>query len=191
MKRNYTTANSGRPQTVTLRKKVKKTGSKMRPRSDISCTELGGICQPNRFICQGRYLADRCSGAKPRQCCTPGTVTQVITVDTDWYSSLEGQMRTMWFLCSSILQVWSKLFYLFWILFYWTFSHLVSHMKLNPQTQERKILRKQKWFSHLPLSSSIDLTNGDLKSHDNMSLWQCSCINVWHTTDIKVSIHDI
>ncbi|XP_030292990.1 leukocyte cell-derived chemotaxin-2 [Sparus aurata] len=78
VKRNYTTANSGRPQTVTLRKKVKKTGSKMRPRSDISCTELGGICQPNRFICQGRYLADRCSGAKPRQCCTPAAAWSVL-----------------------------------------------------------------------------------------------------------------
>ncbi|XP_070773725.1 leukocyte cell-derived chemotaxin-2-like [Enoplosus armatus] len=43
----------------------------MGPKSDISCTKLGGICQPDRYICQGRYLKDKCSGAKTRQCCMP------------------------------------------------------------------------------------------------------------------------
>ncbi|XP_074468325.1 leukocyte cell-derived chemotaxin-2 [Sebastes fasciatus] len=74
VKRNHTTANDGRPKAVAPRKKVKKTGSKRvstGPRSDVSCTRLGGICQPNRYICQGQYLKDKCSGAKTRQCCMP------------------------------------------------------------------------------------------------------------------------
>ncbi|XP_078028694.1 leukocyte cell-derived chemotaxin-2 [Epinephelus lanceolatus] len=74
VKRNYTTENDRRPKAVAPRKKVKKTGSKrvtMGPRSDIGCTRLGGICQPNRYICGGRYLKDKCSGAKMRQCCMP------------------------------------------------------------------------------------------------------------------------
>lgn len=41
---------------------------------DISCTRLGGICQPVRYICQDRYLKDKCSGAKTRQCCMPGMI---------------------------------------------------------------------------------------------------------------------
>ncbi|XP_069001653.1 leukocyte cell-derived chemotaxin-2-like isoform X1 [Embiotoca jacksoni] len=70
VKRNYTTANDKRPKTLTPRKKVKKTGRvSVGPRSDIGCTRLGGICQPNRYICQGRYLKDKCSGSKTRQCC--------------------------------------------------------------------------------------------------------------------------
>ncbi|XP_054482326.1 myeloid protein 1-like [Anoplopoma fimbria] len=36
----------------------------MRPKSDISCSRLGGLCQANRYICQGRYLKDKCSGDK-------------------------------------------------------------------------------------------------------------------------------
>ncbi|XP_076607130.1 leukocyte cell-derived chemotaxin-2 [Chaetodon auriga] len=43
----------------------------MGPRGDVSCTKLGGICQSNRYICQGQYLKDKCSGAKTRQCCMP------------------------------------------------------------------------------------------------------------------------
>ncbi len=75
VKRNYTTANDRRPKAVTPRQNVKKTGSKrasMGPRSDSSCIKLGGICQPKRYICQGRYLKDKCSGAKTRRCCMPG-----------------------------------------------------------------------------------------------------------------------
>ncbi|KAE8287597.1 hypothetical protein D5F01_LYC13646 [Larimichthys crocea] len=74
VRRNDTTANDGKPKAITPRKKVKKTGSKkasVGSRSDISCTKLGGICQPSRYICQGRYLKDKCSGAKTRQCCMP------------------------------------------------------------------------------------------------------------------------
>lgn len=80
VRRNDTTANDGKPKAITPRKKVKKTGSKkasVGSRSDISCTKLGGICQPSRYICQGRYLKDKCSGAKTRQCCMPGIVTQL------------------------------------------------------------------------------------------------------------------
>ncbi|XP_067348819.1 leukocyte cell-derived chemotaxin-2-like isoform X1 [Channa argus] len=71
-KRNYTRAHDRI--LVTPRKKVKKTESKRissRPRSDISCIRLGGICQPKRYICQGRYLHDKCSGSKTRHCCMP------------------------------------------------------------------------------------------------------------------------
>ncbi|KAM6983336.1 leukocyte cell-derived chemotaxin-2 [Tautogolabrus adspersus] len=72
--RNYTEPDVRRPKPATQRKMAKKTGHQrvsMGPRSDISCTRLGGICQPHRYICQGRYLEDKCSGAKTRQCCTP------------------------------------------------------------------------------------------------------------------------
>lgn len=80
VKRNYTTENDRRPKAVTARKKIVKTGSKrasVRRRSDATCTKLGGICQPDRYICQGRYLKDKCLGAKTRQCCMPGMVTQL------------------------------------------------------------------------------------------------------------------
>ena len=172
VKRKYTTANSGRPKTVTVRKKVKKTGSKMQPRSDISCTELGGICQPNRYICRGRYLRDRCSRAKTRQCCTPGTVTQVTTVDAE-------ALRIKWEQCDFSAEPFSKSdlndfllekkyfrrfsFLDFFLLNF--FSLDFTHEK-NPQTQEKKNtqqVRKKKWFSRH--SSSTDLPNGDLKSY--------------------------
>ncbi|CAN9501801.1 unnamed protein product [Ophioblennius macclurei] len=74
VKKNYVTANDRRPKAVTLRKKVTKAGDERVStglRGDTSCTRLGGICQPNRYICQGRYLTDKCSGAKTRQCCMP------------------------------------------------------------------------------------------------------------------------
>lgn len=74
VKRNYTTANDRGSKAVTPRRKVKKTGRKGAPtglRGDTSCTKLGGICQSKRYICQGRYLKDKCSGAKTRQCCMP------------------------------------------------------------------------------------------------------------------------
>lgn len=76
VKRNYTTTNDRRPKAGSPRK----TGSErvsMGPRSDVSCAKLGGICQPHRYICQGRYLKDKCSGAKTRQCCMPGIATQL------------------------------------------------------------------------------------------------------------------
>lgn len=76
VKGNFTSSNDRRPKAVTPGKKVK-SGSKrvfMGPRSDISCTRLGGICQPVRYICQDRYLKDKCSGAKTRQCCMPGMI---------------------------------------------------------------------------------------------------------------------
>ncbi|KAM8834974.1 uncharacterized protein ACB058_016423 [Synchiropus picturatus] len=43
----------------------------MGARHDTSCTRLGGICQATRFICQGRYLSDKCGGGKMRRCCLP------------------------------------------------------------------------------------------------------------------------
>ncbi|XP_073680563.1 leukocyte cell-derived chemotaxin-2-like [Garra rufa] len=42
-----------------------------KPRNDMQCTSIGGICQSNTYICQGRYLKDKCRGEKSRQCCTP------------------------------------------------------------------------------------------------------------------------
>lgn len=68
--RNEAKANDGRPGAVARRRKVKKAGS--RRTNDTGCTRLGGICQPNRFVCQGRYLRDKCSGPKTRLCCMPG-----------------------------------------------------------------------------------------------------------------------
>ncbi|KAM3869136.1 leukocyte cell-derived chemotaxin-2 [Diretmus argenteus] len=62
-------------------KKVKDTGSKragVRPSSDSRCTRLGGICQPKRYICQGRYLKDKCTGTKTRQCCMPAGAWSVL-----------------------------------------------------------------------------------------------------------------
>ncbi|KAI1903056.1 hypothetical protein AGOR_G00023260 [Albula goreensis] len=42
------------------------------PKNDAACASVGGICQRSTYICQGRYLKDKCSGPKTRQCCTPG-----------------------------------------------------------------------------------------------------------------------
>ncbi|XP_019728905.1 leukocyte cell-derived chemotaxin-2 [Hippocampus comes] len=67
--RNDAKADDGRPRAVARRRKVKKAGS--RRTNDTGCTRLGGICQPNRFVCQGRYLTDKCSGPKTRLCCMP------------------------------------------------------------------------------------------------------------------------
>ncbi|KAI2650947.1 Leukocyte cell-derived chemotaxin-2 [Labeo rohita] len=44
-----------------------------KPRNDMGCTSIGGICQRNTYICQGRYLKDKCRGEKSRWCCTPAT----------------------------------------------------------------------------------------------------------------------
>ncbi|XP_077403017.1 leukocyte cell-derived chemotaxin-2 [Vanacampus margaritifer] len=67
--RNGTRADDRRPEAVTRRRKVKK---RRRGRTnDSGCTRLGGICQLNRFVCQGRYLTDECSGPQTRLCCMP------------------------------------------------------------------------------------------------------------------------
>uniref|UniRef100_UPI0037E948F7 leukocyte cell-derived chemotaxin-2-like n=1 Tax=Semicossyphus pulcher TaxID=241346 RepID=UPI0037E948F7 len=74
VKRNYTAANVRKPKAGSHRKKVKQTGSQsvsMGPRSTIICTRLGDIYQLKRYICQGRYLKDKCSGVNKRQCCVP------------------------------------------------------------------------------------------------------------------------
>ncbi|XP_016151447.1 leukocyte cell-derived chemotaxin-2-like [Sinocyclocheilus grahami] len=42
-----------------------------KPRNDMGCTSIGGICQSYIYICQGRYLKDKCRGEISRQCCTP------------------------------------------------------------------------------------------------------------------------
>ena len=58
-------------------KKMKKTtggGPRHRkePRDDSACTRSRGICQASRYLCQGRYLRDKCAVARTRQCCVPG-----------------------------------------------------------------------------------------------------------------------
>ncbi|XP_049597580.1 uncharacterized protein [Syngnathus scovelli] len=59
-----------RPEAVTRRRKVKKARSGRT--NDAGCTRLGGICQLQRFVCQGRYLRDKCSGhGRTRLCCMP------------------------------------------------------------------------------------------------------------------------
>ncbi|XP_067280860.1 leukocyte cell-derived chemotaxin-2-like [Pseudorasbora parva] len=45
-----------------------------KPRNDMDCTSIGGICQHNTYICQGRYLQDKCRGEISRQCCAPVAV---------------------------------------------------------------------------------------------------------------------
>ncbi|CAB1416545.1 unnamed protein product [Pleuronectes platessa] len=67
VKTNDRTAHVGRSEVGTPGRKVEKKGSQrisLGPRSDISCTRVGGVCQPKRHICQGRHLRDECSGAK-------------------------------------------------------------------------------------------------------------------------------
>nr|XP_023659378.1 leukocyte cell-derived chemotaxin-2-like [Paramormyrops kingsleyae]XP_023659379.1 leukocyte cell-derived chemotaxin-2-like [Paramormyrops kingsleyae] len=39
---------------------------------DAACTSIGGICQLSRYICQGRYLRNKCAGPRVRRCCLPG-----------------------------------------------------------------------------------------------------------------------
>ncbi|XP_035289542.1 myeloid protein 1-like [Anguilla anguilla] len=41
-------------------------------RNDATCAGVGGICQRSTYLCQGRYLPDRCAGPRTRQCCVPG-----------------------------------------------------------------------------------------------------------------------
>lgn len=45
--------------------------------SEVSCTSLGRNCQPKRFICQGRYLDDKCSGGNA-WCCLPDGAWSVL-----------------------------------------------------------------------------------------------------------------
>lgn len=52
-----------------------------RPRNDMGCTSIGGICQHNTYICQGRYLKDKCRGEISRQCCTPGLILHYEILD--------------------------------------------------------------------------------------------------------------
>ena len=60
--------------TLVFRSKVTTGGghrARTEPRDDSACTRSRGICQASRYVCQGRYLRDRCSGGT-RQCCVPG-----------------------------------------------------------------------------------------------------------------------
>ncbi|KAJ8408787.1 hypothetical protein AAFF_G00246050 [Aldrovandia affinis] len=69
---------------VVLNKKVKKPASGRNGtevtsdkagrelRNDAACISVGGICQRSTYICQGRYLKNRCAGPKTRQCCVQG-----------------------------------------------------------------------------------------------------------------------
>ncbi|XP_062391608.1 uncharacterized protein LOC134079535 [Sardina pilchardus] len=41
------------------------------PRNDAGCAAVGGICQRNTYVCQGRYLKEKCAGSPGRQCCMP------------------------------------------------------------------------------------------------------------------------
>ncbi|XP_036378901.1 myeloid protein 1-like [Megalops cyprinoides] len=43
------------------------------PSNDATCTSVGGICQRKTYICQGRYLKDRCTGSGTRECCMSGS----------------------------------------------------------------------------------------------------------------------
>lgn len=79
IRRNQTTADDKRLKILPQKKKVKKAKNKAvssdersRTGSDVSCTSLGGICQPTRYICQGRYLNEKCSGDKIQCCLTDG-----------------------------------------------------------------------------------------------------------------------
>ncbi|XP_031428677.1 leukocyte cell-derived chemotaxin-2-like isoform X2 [Clupea harengus] len=42
------------------------------PRNDAGCAAIGGICQRNTYVCQGRYLKEKCAGSPGRHCCMPG-----------------------------------------------------------------------------------------------------------------------
>ncbi|XP_047463390.1 leukocyte cell-derived chemotaxin-2-like [Mugil cephalus] len=81
VRRNDTAANDGRAEAAAPRGKVKKTTRRRMltgPRSDHGCTGLGGICQSKRYICQGRYLKGKCSGAKSRRCCVQAGAWSVL-----------------------------------------------------------------------------------------------------------------
>ncbi|KAL4659736.1 hypothetical protein GN956_G104 [Arapaima gigas] len=39
--------------------------------NDVACTSMGGICQRKTYVCQGRYLEDKCRGPREHQCCMP------------------------------------------------------------------------------------------------------------------------
>ncbi|KAL2094314.1 hypothetical protein ACEWY4_009033 [Coilia grayii] len=59
----------------TVAKSQKKTTG---PRSDAGCTAVGGICQRNTYVCQGRYLKEKCAGSPGRQCCMPAGAWDVL-----------------------------------------------------------------------------------------------------------------
>ncbi len=57
-----------------------------KPRNDMDCSSIGGICQSNIYICQGRYLKDKCRGEKSRQCCAPGLILHFLTrCNVHWF----------------------------------------------------------------------------------------------------------
>ncbi|KAJ7997193.1 hypothetical protein DPEC_G00226410 [Dallia pectoralis] len=63
------------------RNKDKETLSSKRgtvPRKDVGCASIGGICQRSSYICQGRYLKDKCTGPETHQCCLPAGAWSVL-----------------------------------------------------------------------------------------------------------------
>ncbi|XP_056141476.1 leukocyte cell-derived chemotaxin-2-like [Lampris incognitus] len=81
VRRNHTTADDGKTRASTSSKSAKGGGSKRSgagPRADSGCIRLGGICQPRRYVCQGHYLKDQCSGASTRQCCMPAGAWSIL-----------------------------------------------------------------------------------------------------------------
>ena len=81
--RNRTAGNDKRSKTLSLKPKPKGGGRGPKrgegPQNDLGCTDMGGICQPSRYICQGHDIKNKCAGAKTRQCCMPGDRTHTHT----------------------------------------------------------------------------------------------------------------
>ncbi|KAL0994756.1 hypothetical protein UPYG_G00126780 [Umbra pygmaea] len=67
---------------LTRKKTIKGKGTRRKhgkePRNDIGCTSIGGICQSSSYVCQGRYLKERCALPKTHQCCMPAGAWSVL-----------------------------------------------------------------------------------------------------------------
>lgn len=87
VKRDPEVGNNKKGKKLTRNEKVKgkETGSPKsdkEPRNNTVCSSIGGICQRSSYVCQGRYLKDKCAAPKTHQCCMPG--------DTLLHNSLLG-----------------------------------------------------------------------------------------------------
>ncbi|XP_031682786.1 uncharacterized protein LOC109891846 [Oncorhynchus kisutch] len=83
VKRDPTVGNNKKGKKLTQNKKVKgkETGSPKRDkelRNDTVCSSIGGICQRSSYVCQGRYLKDKCAAPKTHQCCMPAGAWSVL-----------------------------------------------------------------------------------------------------------------
>ncbi|XP_041742988.1 uncharacterized protein LOC121574433 [Coregonus clupeaformis] len=84
VKRDPKVGNNKKGKKLTQNRNVKgkETGrspkSDKEPWNDTVCSSIGGICQNSSYVCQGRYLKDKCAVPKTHQCCMPAGAWSVL-----------------------------------------------------------------------------------------------------------------